>query len=254
MSERLTIILTHQAEPLVEAMTAWWTQHVPGSDILIAYGGSPERFQSLQVPARIFIDDSRLRTRDHQRERQSFAGVFIAARDWLRDHPQYRLIHFTEFDCIPLRPDLFSLLENRLEEEGADVLGCHLERVDGTNHPHYLYHLADPEFATQLRRLSVREDPGVVLAMLGCVSFWRREAFIGVADAEESSPLYLELALPTLAHHLGFRVRGLRDQSPFVQPVGDRGMELDALREAGAWMAHPVKGFWEQRVAARQDV
>ena len=110
MSERLTIILTHQAKPLVEAMTEWWTEHVPGSDILIAYGGSPERFQSLRVPAGIFIDDSRLRTRDHQRERQSFAGVFIAARDWLRDHPEYRLIHFTEFDCILQPAHLLSLL------------------------------------------------------------------------------------------------------------------------------------------------
>jgi hypothetical protein len=250
MSERLTIILTHQPEPLVEAMVQWWQQHAPGPDILIAYGGPRERFERLNVPHKVYVDDSRLRTRDHQRERQSFAGVFIAANEWLAQHPEYRLIHLTEFDCIPLCADVFGRLEARLAEENADVLGCRLERVDGTNHPHYLYHKADPEFETSLRELSIRRDPHVVLAMLGCVSFWKREAFTAVAEAEEASPLYLEIALPTLAHHLGFRVRNLRDQSPYVQPVGDLAEQLDALRARGAWMAHPVKGFWEKLTAS----
>lgn len=250
MSERLTILLTHQAEPLVEMMTAWWRRHVPGPDILVAYGGTRERFESLRVPDKVFVDDLRLRTRDHQRERQSFAGVFTAVNEWLRKRPDYRLIHLSEFDCIPLCHDLFARMEARLAGEDADVLGCRVERVDGTNNPHYLYHAADPSFAPFLDRISVRDDHSVVLAMLGCVSFWKREAFTAVAGVEESSPLYLEIALPTVAHHLGFRVRGLNDQSPFVQPVGDLAPQLDALRAAGAWMAHPVKGFWEKIAAA----
>jgi hypothetical protein len=251
MSERLTIILTHQPESLVAAMEDWWRREQPGPDILIAYGGTREQYEKLRVPARVFVDDNRLRTRDHQRERQSFGGVFSAVNEWLGAHPQYRLIHLTEFDCIPLCGDLFARLEARLATERADVLGCRLERVDGTNHPHFLYHSADPDFAPFLRRLSVRTDPSVVLAMLGCVSFWKREAFSAMAEKGEDSPLYLEIALPTIAHHLGFRVRGLTDQSPWVQPMGDFSPRLDELRRAGAWMAHPVKGFWERLAALR---
>jgi hypothetical protein len=248
MSERLTILLTHQAEPLVETMVAWWGRHAAGPDVLVAYGGTRERFEALQVPHKVFVDDSRLRTRDHQRERQSFAGVFSAVNEWLRPRPGYRLLHLSEFDCIPLCDDLFSRLEARLATEQADVLGCHLERVDGTNHPHYLYHIADERFTPFLDGLSCRRERAVVLTMLGCVSFWKRAAFTAVADAEETAPLYLEIALPTLAHHLGFRVRGLTDQSRYVQPVGDLMPELEALRASGAWMAHPVKGFWEQQL------
>jgi hypothetical protein len=248
MSERLTILLTHQAEPLVEAMVAWWREHAPGPDILVAYGGPRDRFDALAVPYKVFVDDSRLRTRDHQRERQSFSGVFAAVNEWLRDRPQYRLIHLSEFDCIPLCNDLFARLESRLIAEKADVLGCRLERLDGTNHPHFLYHAGDDRFTGSLESISCRGDRGVVLAMLGCVSFWKRNAFAAVAAAEETAPLYLEIALPTLAHHLGFRVRGLSDQSAFVQPVGDLTPQLEALRSAGAWMAHPVKGFWEKLV------
>jgi len=247
MSERLTILLTHQAEPLVEAMVAWWQRHVPGPDILVAYGGDRERFESLNVPNRVFVDDSRLRTRDHQRERQSFGGVFMAMNEWLRDRPAYRLILLSEFDCLPMCHDLFGRLEARLATEEADVLGCRLERVDGTNHPHFLYHSSAPDFASFIDRISIRRDRSVVLAMLGCVSFWNREAFTAVADAQESSPLYLEIALPTLAHHLGFRVRGLTDQDRWVQPTGDLALQLDEVRAAGAWMAHPVKGFWEKQ-------
>jgi len=250
MSEKLTILLTHQTEPLVAAMSEWWRRHAPGSDLLIAYGGPRERFEALDAAHKVFVEDGRLRTRDHQRERQSFAGVFAAVNQWLRDRTGYRLLHLSEFDCIPLCPDIFSRLEARLESERAEVLGCHLERVDGTNHPHYLYHMADPQFGSFLREISVREDPSVVLAMLGCVSFWKREAFTAVAETAESHPLYLEIALPSVAHHLGFRVRGLRDQSSCVQPVGDFLPELEALRAAGMWMAHPVKGFWEHQIAS----
>ncbi len=251
MSERLTIILTHQAEALVETMESWWRQQSPGTDILIAYGGTRERFDALRVAAKVFVDDSRLRTRDHQRERQSFAGVFTAVDEWLAAYPEYRLLHLTEFDCIPLCGDLFARLEARLAGEQADVLGCRLERVDGTNHPHFLYHSADPGFAPFLGRISVRRDRSVVLAMLGCVSFWKREAFCAVARVEEEAPLYLEIALPTIAHHLGFRVRGLPDQSPWVLPTGDLAPRLAELRGAGAWMAHPVKEFWEKLAASR---
>ncbi|HWB07033.1 MAG TPA: hypothetical protein VG796_28680 [Verrucomicrobiales bacterium] len=248
MSERLTILLTHQAEPLVEAMVAWWQRHAPGPDILIAYGGTRERFEALRVPEKVFVDDSRLRTRDHQRERQSFAGVFSAVNGWLRHRQSYRLIHLSEFDCIPLCGDIFGKLEARLAAEDADILGCRLERLDGTNHPHYLYHSADPSFAPFLNQISMRKDRAVVLSMLGCVSFWKRGAFTAVADAGESPPLYLEIAMPTLAHHLGFRVRGLGDQSAWVQPAGNLAPKLDALRAAGAWMAHPVKDFWEEQL------
>lgn len=246
MSERLTIILTHQPEALVETMAGWWRQHVSDGELLVAYGGTRERFERLHVPAKVYVEDARLRTRDHQRERQSYAGVFAAAAAWIQGRPEFRRILFVEFDCIPLCGDLLDRLDARMELERADMLGCRLERVDGTNHPHYLYHSADPQFGRFLAGLTRRADASVVLAMLGCLSYWNREAFLAVAGVQEHLPLYLELALPTLAHHLGFRVRNLTDQSPFVQPLGDLTGELEVLRSRGAWVAHPVKGYWEK--------
>lgn len=240
MNHRLTAILTHLPAPESDRLAASWQASCPDSDILLVYGGAPSEFNALKSSPKIFVNDPRLRTRDHQRERQSYQGVFHAISAFIAPSPQYQFIHFTEFDCVPLTDNLPLWLANRLESENADVLGCRLSRIDGTNHPHFLYHAADPAFLSLIHRNSSRSNPSVVLSMLGCISFWKRHAFDAVARIPDASPFYLELVIPTLAHHLGFRVRNLTDQSPFVQPSGPL-KDLAALHQAGAVMAHPVK-------------
>jgi len=81
--------------------------------------------------------------------------------------------------------------------------------------------------------------------MFGSGSFWTREAFEAVAAQAEPMPIYLELDLPTLAHHLGFRVRDLPDQNQFVCVRPDRTEEREIARRKGAWALHPVKYLWE---------
>ena len=48
--------------------------------------------------------------------------------------------------------------------------------------------------------------------MFGSGSFWKKEAFLRMAEFEEPFPIYLEIYLPTVVHHLGFRVRDFRQQ------------------------------------------
>lgn len=242
MNHRLTAILSHLPAPDSARIAAAWQASCPDSDILLVYGGSQDQFNALESSPKVFVPDPRLRTRDHQRERQSYQGVFSAISTFLAPFPQYKFIHFTEFDCVPLHHNLPLWLENRLAAENADVLGCRLSRIDGTNHPHFLYHAADPAFRSLIHQTSSRPDPSVVLSMLGCMSFWKRNAFDAVANFPDASPFYLELIIPTLAHHLGFRVRNLPDQSPFVKPSGTF-KNLPLLLQSGAVMAHPVKTF-----------
>ena len=132
----------------------------------------------------------------------------------------------------------------RLEEERADALMFELARVDRTNQPHYLYHAALPGFADFWRGLSVRDDKAAVLSMFGSGSFWTRAAFDAVAAVEEPFPIYLEIWLPTVAHHLGYRLRDWREQGRFISSQGDFSDRLDEARRAGSWTIHPVKGKW----------
>jgi hypothetical protein len=123
------------------------------------------------------------------------------------------------------------------------MLGYRLRRVDGTHSPLYLNHVNDPRFPQFLRDLTVRADPGVVLQTLGTGTFWRRAAFEHVARVEEPLPVYLELFLPSVAHHLGYRVVGMPEESnTFVRPNPLRPeMFSEARHRPDVLSLHPVK-------------
>ncbi len=242
----VTIMLTHQAPEAVRRMVAHWHREQPDFDPLVAYGGPRELFEALADDpfTSVFIDDPRLHTADHPRERQSYLGVFKAVAAQLAGSPA-QFLHLVEYDEVPVVRDVHAALIERLRAEGADLLASGLKRVDGTGDPHYLNHCHDPAFASYWERISCREDKGVVLSALGCGTFWQRAAFEAVAALEEETPIYLELFLPTAAHHLGYRVRPLRGQYRFMHP--DNRFEPDDLRDLagqGALCAHPVKTMW----------
>ncbi len=247
MNRVINIILTHQHASAVARMLAFWSDCVPRESILIAYGGKTAEFEAIEHAQKFFVHDPRLRTRDHQREYQSYSGLYRGAAELLREKSvDFEFVHFAEYDHLPLVVDLNERQVEHLCSEDADVLGYHLQRIDGTSHPHFLYHVRRPEFAAHWSSITRRSDPGVVLSMMGTGNFWTWEAFREVAAADEPFPIYMEIYLPTLAHHLGFRLRGFAAQNQFVHPLGDRTRQMAEARAAGAWTLHPVKRLWSQ--------
>ncbi len=243
MSRVLNLLVTHQSPTAIARMLAWWRDYCPPDHTLVVFNGDEGAFGQIAHPHKVRVVDPRLQTRQHQRERQSYAGIFREAARWLTGR-DFTHVHFAEYDQIPLVPDFNALQVARLEEERADVLAFELARVDGTNQPHYLYHADLPGFADFWRRLSVRQDKATVLSMFGSGSFWTRQAFDAVAAQAEPFPVYLELWLPTVAHHLGYRLRDWREQGRFISSLGDFSRRFDEARQAGAWTVHPVKKLW----------
>ncbi|HZR79336.1 MAG TPA: hypothetical protein VFA58_09005 [Chthoniobacterales bacterium] len=244
MENVLNVILTHQSPAEVDRLADFWKSTVDDANLLIAYGGPITSFPKIELENKIFIDDANLRTVDHQREGQSYTGIFRNVSQWLANNcKRADLVTLFEFDHLPLIADLNMRQMQRMRTEQADVLAYHLARVDGTSHAHYLYYTANAEFSRFVRELSVREDRDVVLSMFGTGSCWKREAFDAVAQFNEPFPIYFEVYLPTLAHHLGFRLRDYADQDLFVTNLGDRSGEIDRARERGAWTLHPVKNL-----------
>ena len=132
MKTVLNLILSHQPAAAVSKMVAYWSRCVPNESILIAYGGTKSEFDAIQHKQKFFVDDPRL---------------FQAAAEFLEKRgDQFRFVHFAEYDHLPLVPDLNERQIERLTAEGADLLGYHVHRVDGTNNPHFLYHMADDKF------------------------------------------------------------------------------------------------------------
>ena len=244
MDQIVTILLTHQNAEAVGRMVAYWTNRGGASSVLVAYGGEAGEYGRIAHPAKCLVEDPELRTTDHPRERQSYLGVLRATVPLLAEMGATH-VHLAEYDEVPLVDGLEARLLQRLRAEDADVLGHNLRRVDSSSHPHWLNHTRDPWFARYWESMSCRDDRGVILSMLGCGSFWSFETYRQVADLKPTGRIYLELFLPTAAHHLGFRVRGTREQEQFMQPHQEKTPEmLDGMRQAGAWVAHPVKGFW----------
>jgi hypothetical protein len=246
MNSVLNLILTHQPADAVARMVEYWSRCVPRESILIAYGGEKFQFAEIRHDQRLFVDDPRLRTRDHQRELQSYTQLLQAAAEFLSHRDEFRFIYFAEFDHIPLVSDLNQRQIKRLTDEGADLLAFHVCRVDDTSNPHFLYHASDDRFMTYWTSITRRSDPNVMLSMFGTGSFWTREAFCAVCAIEEPFPIYMEIYLPTLAHHLGFRVRDFAEQNRFVRALESDICGVDQARKEGAWTLHPLKRMWEK--------
>jgi len=243
MSDVLNLILTHQSPACVRRMLDWWERWVPAHDIFLAYGGREAALAEIAHPHKAFIADPRLRTGDHQRELQSYTEIYrkvarhLAAGDW-------QFVYFAEFDQVPLRADFLDCYKARLAAEKADVLAYKLWRVDGTSHPHFLYHATQPGMREFWESVSCRAEKQVVFSMLGTGSFWTREAFLAVGEREEPFPIYHEIYIPTLAHHLGFRLRDLAEQNRWVISHPPLDHALEEAKQAGAWTLHPVKKQW----------
>lgn len=231
-------------------MVDWWAKCVPRESIVVAYGGRAEDFDALTFSQKLFIGDPRLRTRDHPRERQSYGAVFREVASWMKNR-SYSHVHFAEYDHLPLVADLNERQVGLIESERADVIGFHARQVGETNCAHYLSHTADPRFFPFWKGITRRRDPRVVLSMMPTGSCWTREAFSALAAQAEPYPMYVEIFPPTLAHHLGFRVRDYGPQTRFVQHIGDRMSEIAEARKGGAWTIHPVKSGWEEPALRR---
>jgi len=236
----LNVFLIHQEPEVCRRLIDRASIVADTANLLVAYGGNINGFENIDYEPKVFIKDSRLRTRDHQRETQSYTEIFRSAVKWMQER-RFEFVHFFEYDHLPLAADLNAKQVERLRQENADVLGYHLARVDDTSHPHFLQHAAFPEFASFLRSLSLRSDPRVVLSMLLTGSFWTRDAFEKTAEVREPFPIYMELFLPTVAHHLGYRLRDYGQQNRFVLPRGNLSRRIHEAQRAGAWTLHPVK-------------
>lgn len=235
-------LLTHEPAGSASLMRKHWLDLTSPDHCVIAYGGRRDEFDKIEGD-KVFIDDPRLRTKDHQRELQSYSGVMAGIRDTLANK-DWEWLCFAEFDTLPLSKNILTQLITDAKNEQADLLAPNMYRVDHTLYPHYTAHAAIPGWLDWLRSISLRENPQAVIYSLGCLQLWKRECFEKVVETGEPIPTYLELLFPTVAHHLGFRVRSWNTHENFVSPDPLPNFTIEAFRKAHALVAHPVKGYW----------
>lgn len=238
----LTLVITHRGGEEFAGLLDWWKRFCPEEDLWFVFGGSRADFEAIAYPRKVFVEDPGLRTRDHQREKQSYAGILRATAPVVRrEAPEY--VYLCEYDHLPVRIDFMERQLEEMRDEGADVMAHYLERIDRTGSPFWLFHDADPGFASFWKGVSVRPDPSAVLWMFGSGSLWTSAAYLAVAARDPGIACYFEVCLPTLAHHLGFRVRRWREDRHLVTNLASSDVTVGKASGAGAWTVHPVKNL-----------
>ncbi|MFZ4600692.1 MAG: hypothetical protein ACOYNN_18780 [Terrimicrobiaceae bacterium] len=247
MEKTLTTLLTHQAPECVLRMWEHWRQERSSQEILVLYGGTRENFSKLGDINAVFVEDQRLRTRDHCNEFQSYIGVFQEISRYLKRNPNvFSWVFFAEFDVLPLRP--FPELEARyletLHRQNADAIFRLIYECQGSGQDVYQQHARLPGFHDYWQSMTVRPDPRTVLWALTPGSFWKAEVILDIADIPEPFPIYFEIWLPTVTHHRGWRVRPMEDNKFKIHGGGALDDQIAAAREEGCHVIHPVKRAW----------
>lgn len=241
----LNVILTHLPAPAVREGLEYLQELSPGSRFAVCHGGRFADFTQLAYSDRVFVDDPSLRA--PPRTFQSYHETFSALYDrFLRDDPTVTSVYVFEYDHMILDGSFEERISALADATGADFMGKSCVERTGTNWMHYLRFRRDERLLAHLRSLSVHEDRA---RMYGCLGngFWlTRAALEAYLSVVEHPPCYGELYVPTLLHHLGFRVVDIDthdDLYRYVRPDGEFSLsEVLRLRREGEIFVHPYKG------------
>jgi hypothetical protein len=229
-------------------MLSYWSQLADPDTLWIAFGGKAEDFDGVPTKQKIFISSNRIRVLgcDARNDRQC---VFQAFAEIIASRSEVGFVNLAECDLIPLVQGVNELQISKLNERKADMIGYDLSRVDRTISAFHINHRADGGLQRTIQRISVREDKDLVLRMVGYGGFWRRDAFLDTASVAQTEAVYTELWMPTIAHHLGYRV--VDNEQPcfsyFMRlPKQPPTAEFEQAKKRGDWYFHPHKSFWER--------
>lgn len=246
---QLNVVVTHLAAAAVDEQLAALHAIAPASRFVVVHGGRAEDAAAVSAADAVFTDDPTLR--GAPRSLQSYHEIFgLAHARWVAPDPDVDAIYFFEFDHLVLRADFEASLRAVAAAAGAQMLGKTCVERTGTNWEHYARFRRDPALLAHLRRLSVRDDPTRMFGTLGSGMWLTREALAAYVAVEDRPPGYGELYVPTLVHHLGFRVApvdgGLYAHVRWDPPYTPD--EVTRIRAAGATFVHPVKdpAIWRE--------
>jgi hypothetical protein len=248
----LNVLLTHLAAPEVEEHLELLRALAPRSRFATCHGGERVEFERLRDPEKTFVSDASLR--GAARSFQAYGGILAAVEDrWLAAEPDTDAVYLFEFDHLILTPDFDDALRSLASATGAGLLGKSCGDRNATNWHHYTRFRRDAALLSHIGRISVREDPTRLFGTLASAMWLTRDAVASYLAVGEHPPCYGELYVPTLLHHLGYRVVDVDAVSDLYrhvrwQPEYTAG-EAIRLRQEGAAFVHPIKDRQARRLA-----
>ncbi len=214
----LNVVLTHLPAATAQRGLCYLRDIAPSARFVVCHGGQREDFDALEYADKVFVDDSTLR--GPPITLQSYHAI-LGAVHWrfVRNDPDIDAIYVFEYDHVILNRDFESLLRQLAVETGADFMGKTCLDRTATNWPHYARFRRDDRLLSHLRVLSVRQDPTRLYGCLGDGFWMSRAPLEAYLKVEDHPPCYGELYLPTLLHHLGFKLIDIDSHSPLYRYV-----------------------------------
>ncbi len=217
----------------------------PDARFVVCHGGSRRDFNALETEDKIFMDDPALR--GAARHLQSWTQAFKALWDrYFESDESLDSLYLFEFDHLILEGDFERRLQDLAQATGAGFMGKNCVPREGTNWEHYVRWRRDEPLLAHLRSISVREQPTKLYGCLGDGMWLSRNALRSYVAVGEHPPCYNETYVPTLLHHLGFRVVDVDSHSDLYSHVRfaplfcfDEVMSL--AKRGGTAFVHPVK-------------
>jgi hypothetical protein len=252
---QINVLLTHQDAAAVDANVAYLRSLAPDARFVVAHGGRRADYEGVTHPEKVFVDDPTLR--GAPRTFQSYHVVLAELhRTVFAQDPDAGALYLFEWDHVVLRADFEARLTELATRMGADFMGKTCVERTGTNWHHYTRFRRDPALLAHLRGLSVREHPERLYGTLGNGFWMTRAALAAYVAVEDPPPVYGELYVPTVLHHLGFRVADIDATGDLYRHVHYEPelslADVVAIKRAGGVFAHPFKGegAWGQILAA----
>jgi hypothetical protein len=251
---QLNVLLTHQAAASVDANVRYLRAAAPEARFVVAHGGRREDFERVAHPEKLYVDDPTLRAapRTFQSYHATLGGLHAA---FVRDDADVAAAYVFEWDHLVLRSGFEAPLTELARRHGAGFMGKTCVERTATNWHHYTRFRRDAALLAHLREHSVRDDPTRLFGTLGS-GFWiSRDALAAYVAVPERPLAYGELYLPTLIHHLGFRVVDIDADGDLYRHVRYEPelslADVLAIKRAGGWFAHPFKqtGAYERILA-----
>lgn len=239
----LNLLWTHLDGPAVDRQIEYLRVVAPQSRFVVCHGGRRQDFDAIRHPSKLFIDDESLRTtvaRD-----QSAVEMLRRVHDAYAARSAFEAMFLLEYDQIVLRGDFESAIEQLLELSGADFLGKTCVLKDANNWVHAIRARRNAEFMAFLRRISVRDEPPRIYGCLGTGFVMRRTALEALIAVDPPALDYHEMYVPTVLHHLGFRLGDIDEISDIYEEVAYKPAKtlaqvIDAKRR-GHFFVHPFK-------------
>ena len=251
----LTVVLSHLDAQHVDDRMRLLREVCRDARFVVGYGGPRSEFDRIEWDEKFFVDDPTLR--GPEQHLQSWTQIFETAwQEYLVGDADVDSLYLIEYDHLILDGTFEPRLRELALDTGADLLGKNCVDLTATNAAHYVRFRRDRRLLTHLAQLSVREDRERIFGCLGNGMWLSRRALEAYVNVGTHPPCYCEIYVPTLLHHLGFRVvdvdahsdlyRNVRWLPQFSVP------EVLDLTRAGTVFVHPAKD--QQVIASLREV